>query len=91
MTVGITTLDRCDVFLQALEKAKAAGSKERALVRQSDNGDPSNLGLHCSVSMAAVYQLFSVETGHCLIQEGHYSDFSNIFYFDISFANYHIE
>lgn len=43
----------CDVFLQALEKAKEAGRKERALVRQreqSGNADHINLDLTYSVS-----------------------------------------
>lgn len=49
----------CDVFPQALEKAKEAGRKERALVRQreqSGNADHINLDLTYSVSKAAVYQ-----------------------------------
>lgn len=48
-----------DVFLQALEKAKEAGRKERALVRQreqSGNADHINLDLTYSVSNAAVYE-----------------------------------
>lgn len=48
----------CGVFLQALEKAKEAGRKERALVRQreqSGNADHINLDLTYSVSKAAVY------------------------------------
>ena len=49
----------CDVFLQALEKAKEAGRKERMLVRQreqSGNADHINLDLTYSVSKAAAYQ-----------------------------------
>lgn len=52
----------CDVFAQALEKAKEAGRKERALVRQreqSGNGDHINLDLTYSVSVTAV------STSHC--------------------------
>jgi len=44
------------VVLQALEKAKEAGRKERALVRQreqSGNADHINLDLTYSVSQAA--------------------------------------
>lgn len=46
----------CDGFAQALEKAKEAGRKERALVRQreqSGNGDHINLDLTYSVSVSA--------------------------------------
>lgn len=49
----------CDICLQALEKAKEAGRKERALVRQreqSGNGDHVSLDLTYSVSMAAACQ-----------------------------------
>lgn len=49
----------CYVFLQALEKAKEAGRKERALVRQreqSGNAEHINLDLTYSVSKAAVHQ-----------------------------------
>lgn len=49
----------CDVFLQALEKAKEAERKERALVRQQEQSgydDVISLDLTYSVSKAAVYQ-----------------------------------
>lgn len=45
------------IFFQALEKAKEAGRKERALVRQreqSGNGDHINLDLTYSVSKANI-------------------------------------
>lgn len=48
-----------DVFLQALEKAKEAGRKERTLVRQreqSGNADHINLDLTYSVSKTPVHQ-----------------------------------
>lgn len=51
------------MFAQALEKAKEAGRKERALVRQreqSGNGDHINLDLTYSVSVATVSVLHCV-------------------------------
>lgn len=46
----------CDVSPQALEKAKEASRKERALVRQrelSDKGDQMNIDLYGTVSKLA--------------------------------------
>lgn len=60
MGVGVPV---CDVFLQALEKAKEAGRKERALVRQREQSgqgdhieDHISLDLTYFVSKAAVFQ-----------------------------------
>lgn len=58
MCGGCVFVCACDVSLQALEKAKEAGKKERALVRQreqSGNADNINLDLTYSVSKTAEY------------------------------------
>lgn len=71
MLAGACLLTVCnvtDVFLQALEKAKEAGRKERALVRQreqSGNAEHINLDLTYSVSTSAVLQMFKC----CIIKQ----------------------
>lgn len=58
MGVGDIVADFVSVSIQALEKAKEAGRKERTLVRQreqSGNAD-INVDLTYSVSKAVVYQ-----------------------------------
>lgn len=61
----------CDVFLQALEKAKEAGRKERALVRQreqSGNAEHINLDLTYSVSKVAINQYMVIYMDMWLFQ-----------------------
>lgn len=53
----VCVFDICNVFVQALEKAKEAGRREKALVRKqelSGNGDHISLDLTYSVSTAVV-------------------------------------
>lgn len=60
------------MFLQALEKAKEAGRKERALVRQreqSGNGEHISLDLTYSVSLVFNSFFFFCDTINCVFEE----------------------